>query len=84
MGGLNKDYFIFMSDPDLCFKCWENGYKVIYYPEVSVHADGRRASDGGVMDFFKKWTLRQHVKDALIYQFEHFGKPNPHLKSKKG
>ncbi|MCC6643765.1 glycosyltransferase [Candidatus Peregrinibacteria bacterium] len=78
LGGLNKAYFIFMSDPDLCFKCWEKGYKVVYNPEVVVHADGRRASEGGFKAFFQKWTLRQHVKDAAIYQFLHLGRRNPH------
>ena len=78
LGGLNKAYYIFMSDPDLCFRAWEKGYKVVYYPEVVVHADGRRASDGGFLAFFQKWTLRQHVKDSLVYQFIHLFKGNPH------
>jgi GT2 family glycosyltransferase len=76
-GGLNTDYFLFMADPDLCWKCWEEGYEVIYYPEVTVYADGIRLSSGGMKDYFKKWTLRQHVKDALKYQKNHQGKKNP-------
>ena len=76
-GGLNPDYFIFMSDPDLCFKVWEKGYKVVYYPKATVYADGRRASEGGFADFFKKWTLRQHVKDSLKYCWSHLLKRNP-------
>lgn len=80
-GGLNKAYFIFMSDPDLCFKCWKSGYEVTYNPQVVVHADGRRASDGGFMAFFKKWTLRQHLKDAIVYQWLHWYKGNPRKKT---
>lgn len=76
-GGLNPDYFIFMSDPDLCFKVWEKGYKVIYYPEATVYADGIRLSHGGFGDFFKKWTLRQHVKDSLKYCWSHMFRRNP-------
>ncbi|MCC7432090.1 glycosyltransferase [Candidatus Peregrinibacteria bacterium] len=83
LGGLDKDYFIFMSDPDLCFKCWREGYQVVYNPEITVHADGRRASEGGFLAFFNKWTLRQHVKDAFVYQLKHLFKANPHLKSKR-
>jgi GT2 family glycosyltransferase len=83
LGGLDQDYFIFMSDPDLCFKCWEKGYQVIYNPEITVHADGRRASEGGFLDFFRKWTLRQHVKDAIVYQIKHFFKANPRLSFRK-
>jgi len=76
-GGLNPDYFIFMSDPDMCFRVWEKGYKVVYFPKVSVYADGIRASHGGFKDYFKKWTLRQHVKDALKYKVNHMLKGNP-------
>lgn len=76
-GGLNDDYFIFMSDPDLCFKVWKKGYKVIYYPEATVYADGIRLSSGGFISYFQKWTLRQHVKDALIYKWNHLFKGNP-------
>lgn len=77
LGGLDKSYFVFMSDPEMCWQCWRAGYQVIYYPETVVHADGRRCSSGGVVDFFKKWLLRQHVKDALVYQFKHLFRRNP-------
>ena len=76
-GGLNPDYFLFMSDPDLCFKVWEKGYKVIYYPKTVVYADGIRLSQGGMKAFFQKWTLRQHLKDALKYSWNHLWKGNP-------
>ncbi|MDH5597017.1 MAG: glycosyltransferase [Candidatus Peregrinibacteria bacterium] len=79
--GLNPDYFIFMSDPDLCFRVWEKGYKVVYYPKTTVYADGIRASQGGIRDYFKKWTLRQHVKDSLKYSVNHLFKGNPRMKS---
>jgi len=78
LGGLNKQYFLFMSDPDLCFKCWEAGYEVVYNPEVEVHADGVRVSEGGMVDFFRRWTMRQHLKDSIIYQLGHWTKKNPH------
>ncbi len=78
LGGLSRDYFLFMSDPDLCFRTWEAGFEVVYYPDVSVLADGQRASAGGVQDFFKKWPLRQHAKEAIHYSLKHFGRGNPH------
>ncbi len=79
LGGLDSAYFIFMSDPDFCFKTWEAGYEVVYYPEVVVHADGRRASEGGFLAFFQKWTMRQHLIDAIAYQWKHLWKRNPRL-----
>lgn len=77
LGGLNPDYFLFMSDPDLCFKVWQKGFKVIYYPETIVYADGIRLSQGGMKAFFQKWTLRQHLKDAMKYSWNHWFKGSP-------
>ncbi|MBN2307038.1 glycosyltransferase [Candidatus Peregrinibacteria bacterium] len=79
LDGLNPNYFIFMSDPDLCHQVWEKGYKVVYYPRAVVYADGIRASEGGFGDFFKKWTLRQHVKDSMKYCWKHWFKNNPRI-----
>jgi len=83
LGGLNNDYFIFMSDPDLCFKVWEKGYEVKYFPDVTVYADGIRASEGGFITFFRKWTLRQHLKDAIVYSKNHWFKGNPRTSVKR-
>lgn len=77
VNGLCEDYFLFMSDPEICWQAWELGKKVVYYPEVTVYADGIRLSRGGFKAFFKKWTLRQHLKDAIKYQQKHFLKRNP-------
>jgi len=76
-GGLDTNYRIFMSDPDYCWKCWEAGYQVVYYPEAVLHADGVRASAGGFKAFFTKWIMRQHVKDSAKYQIKYFWKENP-------
>lgn len=76
-GGLNKNYFLFMADPDLCWRAWADGYQVVYVPTATVYADGIRLSSGGMKDYFKKWTLRQHLRDAIRYQKMHFFKRNP-------
>jgi N-acetylglucosaminyl-diphospho-decaprenol L-rhamnosyltransferase len=80
IGGLDKRYLIFMSDPDYCWKCWKEGFEVVYYPKVIVHADGIRASCGGLKEFFKKWILRQHFKDAIKYSISHMFRWNPRLR----
>ena len=80
LGGLDNNYRIFMSDPDYCWKIWEAGYQVVYYPEAILHADGVRASAGGFGAFFQKWILRQHVKDSVKYQIKYFWKTNPRKK----
>jgi len=82
-GGLDTNYRIFMSDPDYCWKCWEAGFQIVYYPEAVVHADGVRASAGGFKAFFTKWIMRQHVKDSLKYQIRYILKSNPRIQSQK-
>lgn len=80
IGGLDEDYFLFMSDPEICFQVWKRQFRVVYYPEVEVFADGKRVSAGGFGTFLKSWVLRQHVKDSLKYCIKHFLKNNPRKK----
>lgn len=77
IGGFCEDYFLFMADTEICFQAWQNNYRVVYYPEVKVFADGKRLSAGGFKKFFKSRALRQHVKDSLKYRTKHFFNKNP-------
>ncbi len=81
VNGFNENYFLFMSDPELCWAAWHKGKKVVYYPEVVVYADGIRVSSGGFFAFFKKWTMRQHVMDSMKYRWKHLFQKNPRLKN---
>jgi len=80
IGGLDESYFLFMSDPEICYQVWKRGFRVVYFPKVKVFADGKRVSAGGFGTFFKSWVLRQHVKDSLTYRLKHFLKSNPRKK----
>lgn len=80
VGGFSEDYFLFVTDVEICWEAWKRGYKVLYYPEAIVYADGRRVSAGGFLKFFRSSALRQHVIDSLKYRFKYFGKRNPRLK----
>jgi len=80
IGGLSEAYFLFMADPELCFDVWKNGFRVVYFPETQVFADGKRVSAGGFIKFFQSQILRQHVKDSLKYGLKHALKPNPRKK----
>jgi len=71
IGGFNEEYFLFMADSEICLETWKLGYSVQFFPEVEVHADGIRCSGGGLLQFFKSWVLRQHVKDAWKYFVKH-------------
>src|SRR3989339_184942 len=77
VGGYNGYYFLFMADTEICVRAWKEGYRVVYYPETRVYADGIRLSAGGITKFFSSWIIRQHVIDSLRYQLKHFCEPNP-------
>jgi GT2 family glycosyltransferase len=42
LGGFDEQFFIYVEDVDLCYRAWQAGWKVLYYPEaVIIHAIGR-------------------------------------------
>lgn len=80
IGGFNEYYFIFMADTEMCWRAWELGYRVVYYPRTRVWADGKRISEGGLRDFFSNWIMRQHVIDSIKYRLKYFWKRDPRKK----
>lgn len=65
--GFDERFFIFMSDIDICLRCWLSGKRVLYTPEVMIRADGRRSSEGPLFDIFFKRVLAIHALDAIRY-----------------
>lgn len=77
VGNHDERYFLFMSDVAICRSAWDNGYEVHFVGEAQALHNDERLSSGGFMAFFKKKTLRIHVKDALKYYLTYFGKSLP-------
>lgn len=68
LGGLDELYEIFMSDVALGAAAHRRGYRVVITGQVTVRADGLRASSGGIRSLFSSRALRVHVLDAIKYQ----------------
>ncbi|MFC1655721.1 glycosyltransferase [Patescibacteria group bacterium] len=66
-GPNSEDYFLFMSDVVICRDAWEKGYEVHFVGEAKALHNEARLSEGGVMDVFRKKTMRIHIKDSWVY-----------------
>ncbi len=74
VGLMDEDMFLYMSDVDWPRRFWENGYKVLYYPNSKLYHYHKRDSKGqfGILDFFIKKESRWHIIDAIKY-FRKYG-----------
>lgn len=60
----DEDYFLNAEDIDLCWKIKEKGWKIIYYPEVSItHIKG--AAKGKTKETKKNVPLKEKLKYRL-------------------
>lgn len=67
VGPNNEEYFLFMSDLEICWKAWEAGYEVHFVGQASARHNDTRLSQGGLQDVLKKKTMRIHIQDAYKY-----------------
>ena len=72
-----EDYFLFMSDVEICRDAWEKGYEVHFVGEAKAKHNEARLSEGGFMDIFKKKTMRIHITDSVTYFKKHLFKKPP-------
>jgi N-acetylglucosaminyl-diphospho-decaprenol L-rhamnosyltransferase len=80
IGGFDESYRLYCEDVDLCFRLWERGWEVVYYPEVRAeHAYARESA--------RRWASRrafEHLRSMWIYLWRHhqwgaLGRRNPRL-----
>ena len=74
VGPMDERFFLYMSDVDWARRFWENGFKVIYYPEAKMYHYHKRESQGrfGPFDILMNKQSRLHLIDALRY-FRKYG-----------
>jgi GT2 family glycosyltransferase len=77
VGWFDENYFFDGEDVDLCYQIHEEGYKLVYYPEVTVtHLKG--VTKGKVAEWKHKVSLQQRRKLRLagVASMERFFKKN--------
>lgn len=63
--GFDERFFLYVEDLDLCYRCWEAGYSVVYLPQaVMIHAHQR-----GSRHFNKKTLM--HLKSFFYFFTKH-------------
>lgn len=79
VGYMDPRFFLYMEDVDWCRRFWENGYKVIYYPEVSMHhyhGKGSAKKNFLYSLLFNRLTWI-HINSAIKYFIKYGGKTSP-------
>ncbi|MFA4817399.1 MAG: glycosyltransferase family 2 protein [Parcubacteria group bacterium] len=79
VGLVDRRFQMYMEDTDWCRRFWENGYKVIYYPQAKMYHYHRRGSAGkGILNLilFNQLT-RLHIQSAIKYFLKYAGKDLP-------
>lgn len=80
VGHLDEDLFLYLSDTYYAWQMWEQGYKVVYFPEVKLYHYHRKSSR---QQFFLKRLFfnkayRIHIRDGITYFRKTWGKSLPH------
>jgi GT2 family glycosyltransferase len=79
VGLMDPQYFMYMEDVDWCRRFWEQGFKVMYLPDVSMHHyHGKGSAKGGAIRslLLNRYTWI-HIASGLKYFKKFFGKPMP-------
>lgn len=76
LGGFDETFFMFLEDVDVCYRAWQLGYKVMYFPDaVITHAIGKST------DKAANRMIRQFHKSMYLFYRKHYlHKVNPILR----
>lgn len=79
VGYTDLRFFMYMEDVDWCRRFWEAGYKVIYYPLVSMyHYHGKGSGKGNFWSSVLRNRLTWiHIFSAIKYFWKYRGKKLP-------
>lgn len=70
VGGFDGEYFLYVEDMDLCYRVRKRGYKIVYFPEISVTHLGNRSGE-------QKWAEQREgeiVRSEILFLRKHGGK----------
>jgi len=78
VGIFDEAFFMYFEDQDFCRRFWEQGWKVVYYPEARmVHYHRRETAQGGFLKQIFNPLTRIQLNSARIYYRKYRHKSNP-------
>ena len=72
VGMMDPRYFMYMEDVDWCRRFWENGFRVVYFPKVSMHHYHGKGSAKG--RFALSLLLNKYTWIHIFSGFKYFRK----------
>ena len=67
VGLLDERFKHYFSDVDWARRFWQNGLKVVYYPEAIFYHHNKKSSGGGMMSLLFNKMARMHLVDGVRY-----------------
>lgn len=82
VGFMDKRFRLYFEDVDWCRRFWENGYKVVYFPESEMyHYHGRGSAGKNVFQaLVSNRLVWVHIFSGIRYFLKYAGKPLPEHK----
>lgn len=79
VGSMDARFRLYMEDTDWCRRFWENGYKVVYFPEAQMHHYHGRGSAGKsvLKSLLSNRLTWVHIVSAIKYFLKYSGKSLP-------
>lgn len=80
VGPMDEGYPLYFEDTDWCWRFWQKGYKVVYYPLVKIyHYHGKvSAVKGGVVKtVLTNRQARMHIYSGFRFLFKYWLRKNP-------
>lgn len=78
VGHFDERFFMYYEDNDLCRRFWENGHRVVYYPEAQmIHYHRRAGADGGLWGQLLNRFAWIQIASALKFFLKYRNAENP-------
>ena len=72
VGVFDPQFFMYFEDQDLCRRCWDAGWKVVYHPDSTmIHYHRRETATGNFLQQLLNPLTRAQIKSAVYYYKKH-------------